>query len=167
VGRREPVAARRVTLYGLDDAGAAYGPWAITLSLPSCPDCAPTFRFAPPREVTWSILAAAISLTIAVSVFVGLGQPPWMLVPVALLSVVGARAAVRRWIRRPLVGNRVTNYQPVRNLGKRVGLFEICALSFANRGYAAAVSEQVGHLGPGEAPPSDQLPAARVVKRPR
>ena len=61
----------------------------------------------------------------------------------------------------------VTNYQPVRNLGKRVGLFEISALSFANRGYAAAVSEQVGHLGPGEAPPSDQLPAARVVKRPR
>lgn len=158
----EDVSVKRVTLYGFDDAGAAYGAWVLTLPLPSCRACAPTLRLREPTEWVWSVLGAAIAFTLAILTVVALGLPPWLFGLAGALALAGV--PVRRWIRRPPRGARATNFQPVRNLGKSDGLFPTYALAFASRSYGAAVSERVGRIGPG-APPAGELPEARTVSR--
>lgn len=142
----------------------------LTARLPTCAGCAPTLRMPAYGSATESSLSGVAMLVacIAVPVTLAVVMPPARITVLALGALAVVVGGWFLWRRRAPAGGRVTNYKPVRFEGFDGTVDAAVYLAFANRDYAALVSEHNRQLGPAPVTTTEGgLPRARIITRRR
>lgn len=162
--------AMRPARLTFSDPFGARSAW-LRLHLPCCHDCRRTLWIRDPGQhglLGITVLLATLWFFAAIAVVLGLRLPVVTMAAIVGLGTVSSVVAVHRWRTRP-VGARVTNFQPVRFLGKDGTALATFFLSFANHQYATLVSDHCRQPGPSPEPAANaaRLPRATIVSRHR